>query len=65
MLKDAIKDLFKFWLIAEPNQEDKVKEIIGKNITIVDENYEEFDKLIDFESFSRLYKNHNPNLNED
>ena len=35
-----------------------------KNINIVEENYEEFDKLIDFESFSRLYKNHNPNLDE-
>ena len=45
MLKDAIKDLFKFWLIAEPNKTDKVKEKIWKNITFVDENHEEFDKL--------------------
>ena len=64
MLKVAAKDLFKYWLKAEPNQTDKVKEKIGKNIITVDEKYEEFDKLIDFESFSRLYKNHKPNLDE-
>ena len=51
-------------LISEPNQTDKIKEKIRKNITIVDESYEEFDKFIDFESFSILYKNHNPNLDE-
>ena len=64
MLKDAAKKLFEFWLLAEPNQTDKIKEKIEKNITNVNENHEELDKLIDFESFTRLYKNHNPNPEE-
>ena len=64
MLKDAAKKLFSHWLLAEPNQTDIVKEKIEKNLTVVDENHEEFDKLIDLESFSRLYKNHNPNPEE-
>lgn len=62
--KTQQKKLFEFWLLAEPNQADKVKEKIEKNITNVNENQEELDKLIDFESFTRLYKNHEPNPEE-
>ena len=56
ILKVVIKDLFDFWLITESNQTNKVNKI-GKNKMIVDKNYEEFDKLIGFESY-------NPNLDE-
>ena len=64
MLNNIVKNLFNHWLLIELNQTDIVKEKIEKNITIVDEINEEFDKLTDLESFSRLYKNHNSNPEE-
>ena len=64
MLKEAAKELFKYWLIAEPNQTEKVKEAINKNIKDIDDNHESLDKIIDTECFSRLYKNHVLDLDE-
>ena len=64
MLKEAAKELFKYWLIAEPNQTEKVKEAINKNIKDIDDNHESLDKIIDTECFSRLYKNHALDLDE-
>ena len=65
MLKTALVELLKKWLIVEPNQTDKVKNIIARNIEgNLKYNYKDFDTLISTECFTRLYKDHNINYEE-
>ena len=65
MLKEALKEIYKQWLIFEPNHTDEIKEIIVKNIeNNSSETYEEFDKKLALESSNRLYKGHELNIEE-
>ena len=65
MLKYAAKELFKKWLVFEPNHTDELKEKIQKNIdNNIEDSYEIFDKLISIEKTNRLYKGHVLNLEE-
>ena len=64
-LNEALKELYKYWTIAEPNQTDIIKENIVKIIENNDySGQNEIDKLINTESFNRLYKGHSLNEEE-
>ena len=65
MLKESSKELFKQWLVFEPNHTEEIKQKIIKNIeNNIENSYEEFDKLLSIESTNRLYKGHEINIEE-
>ena len=64
MIGEALINILKYWLVAEPKHTDFVKEIITANIEGKrTDNYNYFDKIITKECGDRLFRGHN--LNED
>ena len=65
LLKEGIKEIMKQWLVSEPKHTDEIKTRIIKNTNNeIEDSFEEFDKLLALESFNRLYKGHEINLEE-
>ena len=60
MLDEAIKELLKYWIVAELNHSDTIKEFIVKNIENNSNNIclKIFDNALSKESITRLYRNH-------
>ena len=60
-MKKACKNIFKTWLVVEPNLTTKIKEMIDDFISkSILHTQDEFDSAINIEAAVRLFKNGNP-----